>query len=229
MHAAYLKLASSSLVVLQFVAGEECVINAVVSRIAANLQFDLTGLSGVSFVGVKPKVTHMPGEPMLKILGYSMETEPTVNVRDGKLVVSHSSCSLLGEGAVEATSIASKVTSNWQFFLCMAVALVSTSSECLIWGILSSVLLLTGVTSAQALTCQDIVEVEIYSPNVIQLPSLVQVPSSGAHYMESDINWPYYDGSNTSLHFEAEPTWSADVEAVRAFRDTESGGVYNYR
>jgi hypothetical protein len=27
----------------------------------------------------------------------------------------------------------------------------------------------------------------------------------------------------------AEPTWSADVEAVRAFRLTESGGVYNYR
>ena len=40
---------------------------------------------------------------------------------------------------------------------------------------------------------------------------------------------PYYDGSNTSLHFEAEPTWSADIEAVRAFRLTESGGVYNYR
>lgn len=57
----------------------------------------------------------------------------------------------------------------------------------------------------------------------------MEMPSPGALYMEQDIKWPDYDGSNESLHFDPEPTWSNDVEAIRAFRKTESGGVYNYR
>lgn len=207
VHLAYFKLVSVSLFV-QFVlklntiivAGEECAMNAMVARSAADFQFDLTGLSGVSFVGVKPLVTRVAGEggePMLTILGYSMESEPIVDVKDGKLVISHSSCPAIGDGAVEVVdlpSLASKPTSSMQKMMItyMAVALLSTSSisEWGMWGIVSSVLLLTGVTNAQALTCEDVVEVEIYTPNVVQLPSLLKyVPSSGEHYMESDIKW----------------------------------------
>lgn len=206
VHLAYFNLVSVSLFVqfvLNFntsiVAGEECAMNVMVARSAADFQFDLTGLSGVSFVGVKPLVTRVAGEggeSMLTILGYSMESEPIVDVKDGKLVISHSSCPAIGDGAVEVVdlpSLASKPTSSMQkIFTYMAVALLSTSSisEWGMWGIVSSVLLLTGVTDAQALTCEDVVEVEIYTPNVVQLPSLLQyVPSSGEHYMESDIKW----------------------------------------
>lgn len=206
VHLAYFKLVSVLLFVqfvlklnTSIVAGEECAMNAMVARSAADFQFDLTGLSGVSFVGVKPLVTRVAGEggePMLTILGYSMESEPIVDVKDGKLVISHSSCPAIGDGAVEVVdvpSLASKPTSSMQkMFTYMAVALLSTSSisEWGMWGIISSVLLLTGVTDAQALTCEDVVEVEIYTPNVVQLPSLLQyVPSSGEHYMESDIKW----------------------------------------
>jgi hypothetical protein len=199
VHLAY-KLLSASLFVLQVVAGEECAINSMIARSTADFQFDLTGLSGVSFVGVKPKVTRVAGEggePMLTIMGYSMASEPSVEVKDGKLVVSHSSCPAIGEGAVEVVdipSIASKPTSSLQKMLTnMAVALALVTSSTSEWGmlgVLSSVLLLTGITDAQALTCEDVVEVEIYTPNVVQLPSLIQyVPSSGEHYMESDIKW----------------------------------------
>lgn len=203
VHLAYFNLVSVSLFVqfvLNFntsiVAGEECAMNAMVALSAADFQFEG---SGVSFVGVKPLVTRVAGEggeSMLTILGYSMESEPIVDVKDGKLVISHSSCPAIGDGAVEVVdlpSLASKPTSSMQkIFTYMAVALLSTSSisEWGMWGIVSSVLLLTGVTDAQALTCKDVVEVEIYTPNVVQLPSLLQyVPSSGEHYMESEIKW----------------------------------------
>lgn len=56
--------------------------NAMVARSAADFQFDLTGLSGVSFVGVKPLVTRVAGEGGEPIyaynFGYSMESEPIV-------------------------------------------------------------------------------------------------------------------------------------------------------
>lgn len=126
VHLAYFKLVSVSLFVqfvlklnTSIVAGEECAMNAMVARSAADFQFDLTGLSGVSFVGVKPLVTRVAGEggePMLTILGYSMESEPIVDVKDGKLVISHSSCPAIGDGAVEVVdvpSLASKPTSRW--------------------------------------------------------------------------------------------------------------------
>jgi hypothetical protein len=48
-------------------------------------------------------------------------------------------------------------------------------------------------------------------------------------YMEDDIACADYDGSEGSLHFDPAPTWSQDVEAMRKFRTTASGSVYNYR
>ena len=80
-----------------------------------------------------------------------------------------------------------------------------------------------------------VVEVEIHGPPVTDEPPTQPVsserslPSQGALYMEYGIKWPDYDGRNGSLHFEPAPTWADDVAAVRAFRETESGGVYNYR
>ena len=75
-------------------------------------------------------------------------------------------------------------------------------------------------TRAQ-LTCDNVVEVEIHGPSMPMSP--------GDFYMKNEISWPDYDGSEGSLHFDPEPTWSDDVEAVRRFRETESGSVYNYR
>lgn len=68
-------------------------------------------------------------------------------------------------------------------------------------------------------------EVEILKGQVSELNT-----SLGASYMENEISWKDYDGSDGSLHFEPNPTWNADIEASRAFRKTESGKkVYSYR
>lgn len=57
--------------------------NAMIAHSAADFQYDLTGLSGVSFIGVKPNVTRVAGEgwePMTR------GSEPSVDVKDGKLL-----------------------------------------------------------------------------------------------------------------------------------------------
>jgi hypothetical protein len=236
-----LKLAASSVFVLRLIAGEECAINTKITRSSPTV-FDLAGLGGITFVGIKPRITRMPAkDPSLKILGYSTEIEPTLEVVDGRLVVSHSACSAssspaaIEDAAVEVADIAPSGASgrrDWHPLAALAsVAAAALSGGAAIdlvrlsaWGILSAGLL----AEARSLTCEDVVEVEIHGP-AIQLPSLVQAKSSGARYMESDIKWPLYDGSEDSQHFTAEPTWSSDIEAIRAFRETESGGVYNYR
>ena len=56
----------------------------------APIEEALAEVSGLSFRGFSPKITRVPGDPMLKILRYS--SEPMLEVVDGKLVVSSSTC-----------------------------------------------------------------------------------------------------------------------------------------
>lgn len=59
-----------------------------------------------------------------------------------------------------------------------------------------------------------------------------QPESQGDMYFLDGIAWADYDDSADSFHFSAdEPAkWAADIEAVRRFRETETGSeVYNYR
>ncbi|CAB9517155.1 Glutamyl-tRNA(Gln) amidotransferase subunit A [Seminavis robusta] len=134
-----------------------------------------------------------------------------------------------GDAANVATFVSKAQTakrathSNWLTLTSLMLGISSSSSTAAAvgWSILGTLALAPSVAKAQ-LTCDHVVEVEIHGPPV-------PVPSQGAQYFEYDIKWNDYDGTNGSLHFEPEPTWGEDVEAIRAFRDTESGGVYNYR
>jgi hypothetical protein len=243
MRVLLLKLATSSVIMLCLIAGKECAINTKITRNSPTV-FDLAGLNGITFVGIKPRITRLPHkDPCSRSLSTARKMSPPWRLWMEWLVVSHSACfsafstATIEDTAVEVADIAfgARRKKDWYplaTLASMAAAALSKGTaidlvRLSVWGILSAGLFAT-VAAAQSLTCEDVVEVEIHGP-AIQLPSLVQVPSSGAHYMESDIKWPLYNGSKDSRHFIAEPTWSSNIEAVQAFRKTESGGVYNYR
>lgn len=66
------------------------------------MEMSLEGLSSVLFEGFKPRVVNrVEGAPMIKILQYS--TEPAMEERNGKLVVSSGSCAF--QEGVTATTV----------------------------------------------------------------------------------------------------------------------------
>jgi len=175
----------------------------------------LSDVTGLAFKGFTPKITRVEGDPMLKILRYS--SEPTVEVIDGKLVVSPSTC-----GAVTTEGSGSFELSSWTNMAALAITGAFSNH-----GWKSSSLLLAagylalGATGAQAQedTCEQVIEVEISSP----------AKSVGAVYMEEMLKWPDYDDAEDSMHWRPNEDWSDRVVAARAFRETSSGNIYNYR
>lgn len=176
----------------------------------SSLTFDLTGLSGISFVGSTPKITRLASDnPMLKILKYGSPEPPQMQVADGKLIVTSGPCltTPTSGGVIGRSTL-------WTFFCVMATSIWNTNMA---GGL--ALLSVLPMALADLDACENVLEVEIHGPE----------KSEGAKYMEREIRWLDYDASEGSLHFEPEPTWGDDVEAVRAFRETASGGVYNYR
>ena len=56
------------------------------------MEMSLIGMSSVLFEGFKPIISRMEGPPMIRIMQYS--TEPSMEERDGKLVISSGGCSI---------------------------------------------------------------------------------------------------------------------------------------
>jgi hypothetical protein len=185
----------------------------------------LFGLQSVSFQGFKPLITRVEGAPMIKILKYS--SEPLLEVENGKLVVSSSSCGLVPTVAPGGTtSAADRVSTTFVAAAASSFALLSLASGRFTSTALASVtavamgaISMLPTTSAQEDLCEQIVEVEISGP----------VKSVGAVYMEDMINWPEYDESSDSYHWKPEEGWSNRIDASREFRKTASGSIYNYR
>jgi hypothetical protein len=178
-------------------------------------------MAGLSFVGTTPSITRIEGEPMLKILKYT--SEPMFEVVDGKLVVMASTCA---EATSSPSSTSAASISSVTMAKLSSIMMVTTStmlhfsfSKTAMVSIATLAVLASSVPTADAVGCDDVMEVEIHGP----------VKSLGATYMETEILWPDYDGSEGSLHFDPAPTWGNDVNASRVFRTTSSGSVYNYR
>lgn len=211
------------------------------------IEQSLANLIGLSFKGFKPLVSRVEGEPMLKILRYS--SEPSLNIVDGKLIVSSTTCGGVPQETIRtenpttsltpptmsptrapATSGVHQLFSKASFVTVVSVVAVMTSSLTVSTPWTTA---LTGMTAFGAFSllplaqgqagtddpCEQVIEVEISGPT----------KSVGAVYMEEMIKWPDYDDAPDSMHFRPTESWSQRVEASRAFRRTESGSIYNYR
>lgn len=176
----------------------------------------LTGLLSVAFEGYKPSITRVEGDPMIKILRYS--SEPSIDVVDGKLVVSSSTC---GTGVTGSSTSASSHLSSSTTLAAAAVALFSfMGGSGPGMAVASGAALATLLPSAYAQgVCEEVVEVEIHGP----------VRTNGEVYMEDMILWPDYDGAADSMHWRPDERWSGRVTASRDFRESLSGDIYNYR
>jgi hypothetical protein len=180
----------------------------------------LFGLHNISFQGFKPLITRVEGAPMIKILKYS--SEPLLEVENGKLVVSSSSCGLVPTVAPGGTtSAADRVSTTFVAAVASSFALLSLASGRSTSTALASVtavamgaISMLPTTSAQEDQCEQIVEVEISGP----------VKSVGAVYMEDMIK---YDESSDSYHWKPEEGRSNRIDASREFRKTASGCIYN--
>lgn len=216
---------------LNTVNGEPCTLTAP----EIPMTFNLADYSGLSFVGTHPIITRVEGEPAIKILQYS--SEPMISTSDdGKLVVSSSMCVAsvfpsefpTKHPTKSPTKEASEQEESGTFRIHTSRAVAVFTSAALMYlggsdnlGLVGiGATLLSMATSVSAdMTCEDVMEVEIHGP----------VKSLGATYMEDMIDVKDYDGSEESFHFDAEPSWVDDVKASRKFRETASGGAYNYR
>lgn len=148
----------SASILISFVAAEECPL----SFPAEPLTFDLAGLSSVSFVGTKPKITRVEGDPQLKVFAYSMDSEPTMEVLDGKLVVTAGSCSAPSSARRRWAAFGGALLAGWttdSYLLGLALALAPA------------------VLAEDMVACDNVMEVEIHGPPVSrgQCKLLVQV------------------------------------------------------
>jgi hypothetical protein len=100
-----LKLAASSVFMLQLIASEECAINTKITCSTPTV-FNLAGLNRITLVGIKPRITRMSDKDFaLKMLGYSMEIKPTLEVVDGRLVLFHLAFSASSTTTIEDTGV----------------------------------------------------------------------------------------------------------------------------
>jgi hypothetical protein len=189
----------------------------------------LTGLLSVAFEGYKPSISRVEGDPMIKIIRYS--SEPTVAVVDGKLVVSSSTCAaptpVMGTSAPtpEETSASSHLSRSTTMAAAAAALFSIIGGSGPGFAVASGAALASFLPSASADggVCEDVVEVEIHGP--VQ----TRTRSDGEVYMEEMIQILDYDDEPDSFHWRPDETWSGRVAASRAFRESLSGDVYNYR
>jgi hypothetical protein len=179
----------------------------------------LAGLLSVAFEGYKPSISRVEGDPMIKILRYS--SEPSLDVVDGKLVVTSSTCST---GFTPKGESASSHLSSSTTMTAAAAALISFMGGSGPGLAVASGAALAGFSLlpsayAQEGVCEEVVEVEIHGP----------IRTVGEVYMEDMILWPDYDGAADSYHWRPDEGWSDRVTASRDFRESSSGDIYNYR
>jgi hypothetical protein len=179
----------------------------------------LAGLLSVAFEGYKPSISRVEGDPMIKILSYS--SEPSLDVVDGKLVVTSSTCStgFTPKGTSASSHLSSSTTMTAAaaaLFSCMGG---SGPGLAVASGAVLAGFSLLPTAYAQEGVCEEVVEVEIHGP----------VRTVGEVYMKDMILWPDYDGEADSYHWRPDEGWSGRVTASRDFRESLSGDIYNYR
>lgn len=131
------------------------------------LIFDLEGLTSVSFVGATPKITRVEGAPQLKVVAYSSDVEPEVEVVDGKLLVTSGSCSV----AEESGGTATRQLNTMSMIAGMSLGLLTgwATTDSFVGGLgLSLSLFIPGAFADghSSSECENVVEVEIHGPVV---------------------------------------------------------------
>jgi hypothetical protein len=188
----------------------------------------LAGLLSVAFEGYKPSISRVEGDPMIKIMRYS--SEPSVDVVDGKLVVSSSICGTGETPETSETSAPTEAETSASSYLSSSTTMAAAAAALfsIMGGSGPGLAVASGATLASLLpsayaqsVCEDVVEVEIHGP--------VQIRTNGEVYMEDQILWSDYDGEPDSFHWRPDETWSGRVAASRIFRESKSGDIYNYR